>query len=391
MQNRQTPHAALPRPLHDENARQDFVMNFRRYLSRSIAPGAFGAYHKRVEPALEASLGRKPETADEIRPGMLRDPIYQLWSAMQRQSQEMVWDSVIDTIERSLPEMQEQASKGGALGSLRLAGDDFEIPRYHSVYDIHLQPGGYHGEVGRDDVSAGLIYDMGVPIYSVGMMGKENASTGQTIVNYVRSAHPDFRPLRILDLGCAIGNSTLRWAQAFPEAEVHGIDVGAGCLRHAHVRANALGVEAHFSQQNAEAMDFADGSFDLIVSALLFHETSRSAVPNILKECARLLAPGGMMVHFDGFRTEAIDPLRAFFGEWEIYNNNERFLRTVHRLDWVGEVAAAGFERDRVGYEKTPFVSFEAITKPGTKGYMTGFGDVPLLVASKSPALAGGQ
>ncbi len=391
MHNRQTAHAALPRPSHDENARQDFVMNFRRFLSRNVAPGAFAVYHSRAEPKLEAALGRKPETADEIRPAMLQEPIYQLWSAMQRQSQEMVWDSVIDTIERSLPKLQEDARKGGPLGSLRLADEGFQIPRYHSVYDIHLQPGGYHGEVGNDDVSAGLIYDMGVPIYSVGMLGKENASTGQTIVNYVQSLHPDFKPRRILDLGCAIGNSTLPWAQAYPDAEVFGVDVGAGCLRHAHVRANALGVAAHFSQQNAEDMDFEDGSFDLIVSALLFHETSRTAVPNILKQCSRLLAPGGMMVHFDGFRTDPVDPIRAFFGDWEVYNNNERFLRTVHRLDWIGEVEAAGFPCDRIHFEKTPFVSFEAFTTPGTKGYMTGFGDVPLLVASKSAAPVEGQ
>ena len=54
-----------------------------------------------------------------------------------------------------------------------------------------------------------------------------------------------------------------------------------------------MGAAIHFSQQNAEKTDFADGSFDLIVSHIFLHETSRTAVDNILAECRRLLKPGG--------------------------------------------------------------------------------------------------
>ena len=33
-------------------------------------------------------------------------------------------------------------------------------------------------------------------------------------------------------------------------------------LRYGHARAEAMGATIHFSQQNAECTDFADGSFD---------------------------------------------------------------------------------------------------------------------------------
>ena len=52
--------------------------------------------------------------------------------------------------------------------------------------------------------------------------------------------------------------------------------VGAPLLRYAHARAEMLGRKVHYSQQNAESLDFADGSFDLSPSltpelaALLF-------------------------------------------------------------------------------------------------------------------------
>lgn len=383
MNHRQNQHAMLPTPTHDENARQDFVQSFRRHLSRRVAPGAYLAFERRVEPALTRKLGRKPESADEIRPAMQSDPLYQMWSALQRQSQEMIWDSAIDTIERERPALAEKAKAPAPLGSLRL-NPELETPRYHSVYDIHLQPGGYHSNSGDDDVVAGAIYDLGVPIYAMGMMGTQNDSTGQTIVNFVQTAYPDWQPERILDLGCAIGNSTVPWAQAFPHAEVHGIDVGAACLRYGHARANALGAAVHLSQQNAEQLDFEDDSLDLVVSALLFHETSRAAVPRILGEAHRVLKPGGRMIHLDGFTTTPVEPIHKFFGEWEIYNNNEAFLKTVQKMDWVAECAKAGFAADDVALRETPFVAYKPLTKAGTKGYMTGFGDVPVLVARKA-------
>src|SRR5205807_7337786 len=86
--------------------------------------------------------------------------------------------------------------------------------------------------------------------------------------------------------------STLPYVDAYPEAEVHAIDVAAPMLRYAHARAEALGRRVHFSQQNAESTNFRDESFDLIVSHILLHETSAKAVRNIVRECHRLLRKG---------------------------------------------------------------------------------------------------
>ena len=67
--------------------------------------------------------------------------------------------------------------------------------------------------------------------------------------------HPDVKR-RILDMGAAIGNSTLVYCDAFPDAEIHAIDIGAPLLRYGYARATALGRSVHFSQQNAERTDF---------------------------------------------------------------------------------------------------------------------------------------
>ena len=346
-------HAMLPDPTHDEQSRQDFVGALRGHLSSRLMPGAYKVYASKVEPAFKAKHGRAPADQEEVRKVMTQDPFYQFWSAMQRRSQEMLWESVIDPTERQLPELIDKARKIGrkARGKLRL-DPKLEIPRYHRAADIHLQPGGYHTDFTADDIAAGAVYDKGINLYMGGGLGPENDLTGNTLLAYVREKHPGFEPKRILDIGCAIGNSTLVWARAFPKAEVHGIDVGAPVLRYAHARAETLGVKVDFSQQNAEHTDFDDGSFDLVLSHITLHETSRSALPRILGECRRLLRKGGMTLHLEIPRGRTA--MEKFMHNWEAYNNNETFSRFMTDIDLVAEAVKGGFAKHEV--KTTDFV-----------------------------------
>ena len=346
-------HAMLPDPTHDEQSRQDFVGALRGHLSSRLMPGAYKVYASKVEPAFKAKHGRAPADQEEVRKVMTQDPFYQFWSAMQRRSQEMLWESVIDPTERQLPELIDKARKIGrnARGKLRL-DPKLEIPRYHRAADIHLQPGGYHTDFTADDIAAGAVYDKGINLYMGGGLGPENDLTGNTLLAYVREKHPGFEPKRILDIGCAIGNSTLVWARAFPKAEVHGIDVGAPVLRYAHARAETLGVKVDFSQQNAEHTDFDDGSFDLVLSHITLHETSRSALPRILGECRRLLRKGGITLHLEIPRGRTA--MEKFMHNWEAYNNNETFSRFMTDIDLVAEAVKGGFAKHEV--KTTDFV-----------------------------------
>jgi ubiquinone/menaquinone biosynthesis C-methylase UbiE len=372
----QARHAMLPEPDHDELARQMFVKSFRGHLAARVAPGAKRVYESVVVPRFAQTNGRPPGDKYEVRREMERQPYYQFWSAMQRASQELMWDSVIDTVERTLPVLTDTAAKfdqGNPRGSLRL-DPALEIPKYHTAVDIHLQPGAYHSEFAADDVAAGAIYDRGVYIYLGGATGPENDLLGRILVNFFDENFPGRTPARILDMGCAIGNSTLPWAKAFPEAEIHGIDVGAPVLRYAHARAEAKEVGIHFSQQNAERTDFADESFDLIVSHIMLHETSHAALPRIFAECKRLLRPGGLMLHLEIPRGS--DPYAAFMMDWESYNNNEPFSRQFRETDVVALVAAAGLANPRL--ELAP-VNFDR-TQRNYGGAFAGF---PVVVGEK--------
>lgn len=344
-------HSMQPTLDHDERARQEFVGSFRAHLSGQVMPGAYRVYSTQIEPAFTAQHGRPPLNQDEVRKVMTSHPYYQFWSAMQRRSQEMLWESVIDPTERQLPQLIRQANKlarkplkGGSKGTLQL-DPKLVVPRYHSSVDIHLQPGGYHSDFTADDVAAGAIYDKGIYLYMGGGLGKENDVMGNTLLAYLKERHPRFVPGRILDMGCAIGNSTLVWCRAFPQAQVHGIDVGAPVLRYAHARAQSLGVAAHFSQQNAEATDFEAGSFDLVISHIMLHETSRSALVRVLRESHRLLRPGGLMLHLEIPRGNTA--FEQFMHNWESYNNNETFSRFMTEIDLKAEALKGGFSAEK--------------------------------------------
>lgn len=341
-------HAVLPAATHDESARQNFVQSLKVHLATRVSPGNKTVYEHRAAPRFAREHRRPPKDRHEVRSVMRHEPYYQTWSTLLRTSQEMMWDSVNVSVERQLPALRDQAAaERDTLGSLTL-NPDLSIPAYHTAVDIHCQPGGYHTEMVPDDVAAGATYDRAVYIYAMGRLGALNDEMGQSVVLHLTEQHPDFRPARILDMGCTVGHSTLPYVGAYPDAEVYAIDVGAPVLRYAHARAEALGKRVHFSQQNAEHTDFADASFDLIVSHILLHETSSAAIRAIMRECHRLLKPGGLMLHQEVPQYQGMPPYDAFILDWDTYNNNEPFWGTVHSTDLQKLAESAGFAAGNV-------------------------------------------
>lgn len=341
----QAEHRALPPVTHDEFARQEFVRAFKEHLVKHVHGGNRAVYERKIKPAFERAHKRAPKTRFEVRDQMVDEPYYQMFSTLLRTSQEMMWSSCQKPVERNLTALNDAIAKPtrSAGGSLRL-NPDLPVPRYHTAVDIHCQPGGYHTEVVPGDASAGMVYDRAVHVYAMGQMGPYNNDMGASIVMWLKQHHPRFKPARILDLGCAVGHSTLPYAEAFPDAEIHAIDVAAPMLRYAHARAEDLGVKVHYSQQNAEHTDFEDGSFDLIVSHILLHETAERALHNIVKECHRLLRKGGMMIHAETPPYKGMDPFDAFLLDWDTRNNNEPFWARSHEIDLKTLSKKGGFD-----------------------------------------------
>lgn len=333
MSAKQLFHSASPVANHDELARQDFGVELKRNISAELTAPNRTVTEQVVIPAFVRKHGRRPRDRHELRRALESHPYHQMWGSLMRLSQELMWDSVEESVSRQLGSLIERAKpRRKSKGSLRLS-PELEVPRYISAVDIHGMPGGYTAEVTEDDLRAGAIFDRGTYWNVCGTQGPLHDARGKTAIALLLSEHPDLRPERILDMGCSIGQSTLPYATYYPDAEIFAIDVAAPMLRYAHARAESLGSSIHFSQQSAEHTQFDAGSFDLIVSHLLFHETSTTALPRIIDECHRLLRKGGVMLHLElGLPYQDMDLYEEVMHDWQTYYNAEPFwARSIRR------------------------------------------------------------
>lgn len=346
----------LPSLTHDETGRMGFVRNMRRLITSRLTPGHKAIYDERIAPGLEKRLGRPPQDRSEIKEVMQADQYHQTWAALLRTTQEMMWNAIIGSVDRQATTLNEKFTAkqaNGAKSTLRLK-PDMDLPPYSAKVDNHTMPGGYHTELCENDVSTGAAYDQSLHVYMMGGMGQYNDDVGVMLSTYIDWQYPDLKPKRILDIGCSVGHSTLPYTDKFPDAEIHAIELSAPLLRYGFARAESMGKKIHFSQQNAEHTDFEDGSFDLIVSHIMIHETSNKAIRQIMKECKRILKPGGVVAHLEMLPFSKKTPLQQYLTDWDSTNNHEPFIGKMNELDMDSVLAEAGFSETERFVEFVP-------------------------------------
>jgi SAM-dependent methyltransferase len=342
-------HPMIAVPSHDEMVEQLFVRDLKLYVMQVLEP----AQRKIADQIATKTDGRSSNNpVGDLRDAMAPLESFKSWLSIKRESQRQLWAAVGESVERQAGQLEQLAEIAEPRGSVTL-DPEFVVPPYIAKADIHLMPGGN----GFDDGSVlqGAVMDRGGAVYMLGRNGGMlNDLRGQTAIAHLLTIAPDIEPLRILDMGCGIGTSTVPAAVAFPSAEVHGIDVGASMLRYARARAEHLGAKVHFSQANAERTRFPDAYFDVVYSCVVLHETAEAAMVNVLAESKRLLRPGGIAIHLEV-------PLIHNFGDhWEELSaeleaqfNNEPYWRGALTADYGEMMRAAGFADVRVGYQST--------------------------------------
>lgn len=160
------------------------------------------------------------------------------------------------------------------------------------VYPDYYQSQNFHGiEGGYLTIGAAVAYD---PITQYALPPGE-LLVRQALIDAIQTT-----PRRILDLGCGTGSGTLMLKQAFPDAEVIGLDLSPFMLVAAAQKAETAGLTIHWQHGTAEQTGFPAAAFDLVTASLLFHETPPDIAKAILREGYRLLTVGGEMLVLDG-------------------------------------------------------------------------------------------
>lgn len=107
-------------------------------------------------------------------------------------------------------------------------------------------------------------------------------------------AQADVQPgQRVLDVGCGTGTLAVMLKQAVPSAEVIGLDGDHAILEIARQKAAQAGASLSLVHGMAYSPPFSAGSFDCVVSSLVFHHLTTENKRRTLAALHALLRPGG--------------------------------------------------------------------------------------------------
>lgn len=314
----------MAHPALDHRARADldFVLTWRRRWADTLYP----ALADQARAALAEGEGANDRKA--AMPVVRDRPLHPWFAWSERASQKALWRAVGD----ALSDAPAIVLPDNPIGSLTL-DPDLALPDWYTDWDIHVQPGG----VWRTDRSA-LVYELGAKLVMMG--GNDDYAFHR---RFVETCLGDLgRPTRLVDIGCGFGKSTWCLKQAYPEAEVIGIDLAAPCLRLAHAKTEALGLAVQYRQADGTLdTGLEAGSADLVTATMLIHELPQPALIGFFNEAARLLKPGGRLAVLDFQATG--DPVRDTAILDHGARNNEPFMPGMMAADTAAMAMEAGF------------------------------------------------
>lgn len=139
---------------------------------------------------------------------------------------------------------------------------------------------------------------------------------------------------RVLDLGCGPGHWSARLADAYPEAQVLGVDLSRGMLRQARQQRPDLS----WIQADAAHLPLAGDSVDLVFSSLMLQWCPDPL--QALQEMRRVLKPGGQAC----LATLLPGSLREITNAWQGAGQVSQVLDFHAQADWQGWVTASGLQ-----------------------------------------------
>lgn len=135
-------------------------------------------------------------------------------------------------------------------------------------------------------------YDLLVFLFTLGQAGRLRSRTAD-LAQLTRGE-------AVLDVGCGTGDLTLEVSRRVGSTGlVAGIDAAPEMVARARQKARRRHLAIDFRVEPVEQLSFADQTFDVVVSSLVFHHLPDGVKQQGLVEIHRVLKPGGRLLLVD--------------------------------------------------------------------------------------------
>lgn len=163
---------------------------------------------------------------------------------------------------------------------------------------------------------------------------------------------------RILQLTCVYGAFTPRLVKQLRGRRLHLADVAPIQLQLAHSKTNDPAC-LELARMDAECLGYQDNVFDRAIIFFLFHELPDDVRARAMKECMRVLAPGGRLLVTEYGPLPGRHPLYRFLPSRWLIKRLEPFLDGFWHEDLSAQLSrqAAVFGKQICAIEQQDFFS----------------------------------
>ena len=178
--------------------------------------------------------------------------------------------------------------------------------------------------------------------------------------------------LRVLDVGCGTGETSVGLLKEFPLSRVTGIDGSQDMLDEAAAKVKQTTWRIDFICQDIRVVSGqwpgvrGEKEFDAIISAFSLHYLNEDEKKALLSKCRDALKPGGIFIDAEAVTSPSAKVYQLYMEKWKDFQRSNGFSEDeigAHMLKFVRDVKPLTVERQVCLMREAGFIDVECYFK----------------------------